>query len=229
CHGGARRDFDELELSEAVHVDEPSLRGANRDQSYTEVLRAAYERFVRDDPAIELVYFIEYDHLILASDFEQRLTALAESSPAGLFAKHASPRNDSNWPHFVRYRRDERINAFFRRISRRDDPGLRYGCLGSGMLFRREALAAVATVPDPPHAYLEMFIPTLAYQLGFDVVNVDAVSDLYGAVRWRPEFTVEEARAQKLRGRAFVHPFKELERLAELGSGLHRANAGPLA
>lgn len=230
CHGGRRRDFDELAVDDAIHVDEPSLRGPNRDQSYTEVLRAAYERFVRDEPGIELTYFIEYDHLILAGDFEERLTALARRSPAaGLFAKHASQRNDSNWPHFARYRRDERINRFFGQISRRDDPSIRYGCLGTGMLFRREALAAIAAVADPPHAYLEMFIPTLTYHLGFDVVDVDALSDLYASVRWRPEYTVEEARAQKRRGRAFVHPFKGLDRLADLGTGPHRRDPGPLA
>jgi hypothetical protein len=225
CHGGARRDFEELEPGDAVHVEEPSLRGPNREQSYTEVLSAVHERFVRDQPEIELVYVVEYDHLILASDFEQRLVALAERSPAGLFAKYASSRNDTNWSHFVRYRRDERLNLFFKQISRRDDPGLRFGCLGSGMLFRREALAAIAAVLDPPHAYLEMFIPTLTYHLGFDVVDVDAVSDLYAAVRWRPEYRVDEALAEKRRGRAFIHPFKALDELGRIGSGSLAATA----
>lgn len=217
CHGGARSDYDELGLDRALFIEEASLRGPGRDQSYTEVLRAVHERFVRDEPDIELVYFVEYDHLILASDFEQKLAALAERSPAGLFAKYARPRNDTNWQHYVRYRRDERLNRFFEQISRRDDPGVRYGCLGSGMLFRRDALAAIASVADPPHAYLELFIPTLTYHLGFDVVDVDAVSDLYAAVRWRPEYRVEEVLVERRRGRAFVHPFKDLDAL-ELAS-----------
>jgi hypothetical protein len=132
---------------------------------------------------------------------------------AGLFANYASPRNDSNWPHFVRYRRDERLNLFFEQISRRDDPGLRFGCLGSGMLFRRDAPGDIAAVPDPPHAYVEMFIPSLTCHLGFDVVDFDAVSDLYAAGRWRPEYTLDEALAEKRCGRAFVHPFKRLDGL----------------
>lgn len=217
CHGGARSDYDELGLDSALFIEEASLRGPGRDQSYTEVLRAVHERFVRDEPDIELVYFVEYDHLILASDFEQKLAGLAERSPAGLFAKYARQRNDTNWQHYVRYRRDERLNRFFEQISRRDDPGVRYGCLGSGMLFRREALAAIASVADPPHAYLELFIPTLTYQLGFDVVDVDAISDLYAAVRWRPEYRVEEVLVERRRGRAFLHPFKDLDAL-ELAS-----------
>jgi hypothetical protein len=226
CHGGARRDFDELGLHEALHVEDHSLSGPSREQSYTEILRAVYERFVRDEPGIELVYFIEYDHLILSSTFEQRLVALAEHRAAGLFAKYASPRNDTNWPHFVRYRHDESINHFFEQISRRDDPGLRFGCLGSGMLFRRDALGAIAAVPDPPHAYVEMFIPSVTYHLGFDVVDVDAVCDLYAAVRWRPEYRLDEALAEESRGRCFVHPFKELEALDLIGSALLESENG---
>jgi hypothetical protein len=228
CHGGSRRDFDELGVEEALLIREPSLRGPSREQSYTEVLRAVYERFVRHEPSIELVYFIEYDHLILASDFEERLVALAERSPAGLFAKYASLRNDTNWPHFVRYRRDEWLNRFFEQISCRDDPGLRFGCLGSGMLFRRDALGAVAAVADPPHAYLEVFIPTLTYHLGFELIDFDALSDLCAGVRWRPEYTVEEALAEKRRGRPFVHPFKGVDALELIGgASAPRATAVP--
>ena len=229
CHGGERAHYDQLALNGSLHIDEPSLRGANRDQSYTEILRGVYEGFVRDEPEIELVHVIEYDHLIVASDFEQRLADLAARSDAGLFAKYASPRNDTNWPHFVRYRRDATINCFFERISCRDDHSIRYGCLGSGMLFRRDALAAIAAVPDPPHAYLEMFVPTLAYHLGFDVVDVDTLGDLYAAVRWRPEYETIEALAEKRRGRAFIHPFKQLDALDLVESSRRNGRAARAA
>lgn len=217
CHGGDRRDYDELDPGHALFLEEPSLRGPSDHQSYTEVLRAVYERFVHDEPDVDLVYFIEYDHLIVSADFEERLIDHASRCPAGLFAKYASRRNDTNWDHFVRHRRDAELNLFFERISRRDDPSARLGCLGSGMLFRREALAAIAAVADPPRAYLELFIPTLTYQLGFDVVDVDSMSDLYAAVRFRPEYGVEEVLVERRRGRAFVHPFKELDALELLG------------
>ena len=55
-------------------------------QSYNGVIRAVYETYVRDDPTIDLVYLIEFDHLILRGDFERSLTELAASSNAGLFA-----------------------------------------------------------------------------------------------------------------------------------------------
>jgi hypothetical protein len=159
------------------------------------------------------VYFIEYDQLVLRGNFEDDLRALAESSPAGLFGKYASERRDSNWAHLTRYRGDERLTRFFSRISCREDHSQRWGCLGTGMLFRRAALEAFCSVEDAPHAYLELFIPTVVHHLGFEVADVDAMGDLYAGVRWRPPFTVEEAISAKAAGRAFAHPFKELDAL----------------
>jgi hypothetical protein len=39
------------------------------------------------------------------------------------------------------------------------------------MLFRRDTLEAFASVTDAPHAYLELFVPTVVYHLGFDVAD----------------------------------------------------------
>jgi hypothetical protein len=217
CHGGKRADFEALHGDDAIFIEDPSLRGPHFDKSLNETLTALYERFVRDDPEIDLVYAIEYDHLILREDFEQALVALAASSPAGLFAKSASRRNDSNWSHYLKARGDERLDEFVRAISTRDDPTLRFGCLGTGLLLRRDALAAFCSLTDPPPAYVEMFVPTAIYHLGFDVADFDALGDLYRSVRWVPEFTLEEALAEQHAGRTFVHPFKRLELLAAFG------------
>jgi hypothetical protein len=213
CHGGSREDFEALPYDHALYIHDPSLRGPTREQSYTEIVRRVYESYVRDDSTVELVYFIEYDHLILSPRFEEDLEALAGRSGAGLFAKCVSPRNDSNCPHFARTRRDDRLNRFFAEVSCRDDSAVRWGCLGTGMLFRRDALEAVATVEDPAHGYMEIFIPSLVHHLGFELVDVDALSDLYVGVRWRPGFSLHEAQAAKRAGRSFLHPFKSIEGL----------------
>lgn len=213
CHGGSRSDFAELPHDRALYIEDPSLRGPAKHQCYNEILRRVYETYVRDDPGVELVYFIEYDHLILSPRFEQELESLAERSDAGLFAKCVSPRNDTNCPHFARSRHDQRLNRFFEEISQRDDPAVRWGCLGDGMLFRRETLAAVAAVSDPPHGFMELFIPSLVYHLGFEITDVDAISDLYTGLRWRPDFTVKEALAAKRAEQSFLHPFKSVEAL----------------
>lgn len=217
CHGGKRADFDDLDDDGALFIDDPSLRGPHFDQSLNVTLRALYDAHVRDDPSVDRVYTVEYDHLILRADFGDTLAALADSSGAGLLAKWASPRNDSNWPHHVRTRHDERLNGFIAGISRREDAAVRFGCLGSGLFFTREALAAFCSIPDPPAAYFELFIPTVIHHLGFEVVDVDAISDVYMDVRWLPEFDVEEARAARLKGRSFIHPFKQIGALDPVG------------
>jgi hypothetical protein len=213
CYGGSREEFERLDGLDALFIDDPTLRVPHHDRSYLGLFRSLYDGRVRDDPGAELIYLIEYDQLILKADFEARLTELADRSDAGLFAKSASPRNDTNWPHFTRNRGDERFAEFIKRISKRDDPARRYGCLGTGMLFRREALEALASTDDAPPVYWELIVPTLVYHLGFDLADVDAYGDLYATVRWRPEYTVEEVIAAKRGGASLVHPFKELDAL----------------
>jgi hypothetical protein len=229
CHGGDRSDFERLEPGDAVFIGDPSLRGPHFEKSINETLRVADEAFVRADRKIDLVYVIEYDHLILRGDFEERLRELAASSPAGLFAKAATRRNDSNWPQYLQVRQDPGLNAFISGLSRRPDPEARWGCLGTGILLRREAWDAFCALPDPPPYYVEMFLPTVLYHLGFDIVNIDAVSDLYRGVRWLPEFSLREVMAAQRAGRTFVHPFKtlgELERIGQAtGSGRNSSRA----
>lgn len=210
CYGGPKSDFEQLK-TDSVFVDDPAMRGPLEDQSYTAALCALYDGYVRDDPTVELVYLIEYDQLILRGDFERSLLDMSERTGAGLIGKSAAGRNDTNWTHYLRFRGDPRFDAFVAGISCRDDPGLRWGCLGTGMLLRRAALAALCSLADAPPAYLELSIPTVVYHLGFELADFDALGDLYRAVRWRPEFTVGDAVGEWRAGRTFIHPFKQFD------------------
>ncbi|MBV9213159.1 MAG: hypothetical protein JOZ25_05885, partial [Actinobacteria bacterium] len=130
CYGGGREEFARLDGSvEALFIDDPTLRVPHHDRSYLGLLQTLYNSCVRDDPRVELVYLLEYDHLILSAEFETRLTQLAARSDAGLLGKAAGRRNDTNWPHFTRYRNHDGFADFIARVSRRDDPEDRYGCL----------------------------------------------------------------------------------------------------
>ncbi|HKP88911.1 MAG TPA: hypothetical protein VJT75_02945 [Thermoleophilaceae bacterium] len=213
CYGGERAEFDRLDGDRALFVDDPWWQTSNREQSYVGLLGALHERAVRDDPSIDLVLLLEYDQLVLSGDFEARLADVAERSGAGLVGKWAGPRNDTNWPHHIRFRDDARFNGYVERITRRDDAGARLGCLGAGMLIRRDALTAYCEAAEEPHVYGELHVPTVIWHLGFEVADFDAHGDLYGAVRWRPEYAVAEAIAHKRAGGAFVHPFKALDHL----------------
>jgi hypothetical protein len=216
CHGGKSSDFDGLTSDDAIFVDDPSLRGPHFQKSLNDTLRGLYTAYVRDDPSVDHVYVIEYDHLILQPDFADKLAALAERTGAGLLAKWASPRNDTNWPHYLAARDDRALNAFVDRVSRREDRSLRLGCLGTGLFFRRDAFEAFCTAEDAPPAYVELFVPTAVHHLGYEVVDVDAVSDLYVDVRWVPEYDLDEVRRAARAGRTFVHPFKDLDALTGL-------------
>jgi hypothetical protein len=213
CYGGERSEFDRLDGDRAVFVDDRWWRATNREQAYVGLLRGLHERAVRDDPSVDLVLLLEYDHLVLSGDFEARMLDVAERSGAGLLGKWAGPRNDTNWPHHIRFRDDERFDDYVARITRRDDPAVRLGCLGAGMLIRRDALTAYCESAEEEHVYGELHVPTVIWHLGFEVADFDAYGDLYSAVRWRPEYGVDEAIAHKRAGGAFVHPFKELDAL----------------
>ncbi|HEX8054585.1 MAG TPA: hypothetical protein VF517_16480 [Thermoleophilaceae bacterium] len=217
-HGGRRSDFDGLDPADALFVEDPSLRGPHFDKSLNDTLRAIHDRWVRDDPDVDLVYLVEYDHVILRGDFEAALRDVVARTGAGLVAKNATPRNDTNWSHFLKVRGDERLDRYIESITTRDDPLVRWGCLGTGLLLTRDALSAFRALDEPPPHYVEMFVPTAVHHLGFHVVDMDAVSDLYADVRWLPEFGVEEALAAKRAGRHFVHPFKRLDELAALSA-----------
>ena len=211
CYGGERSEFDRLDGDRAVFVDDRWWRASNREQAYVGLLGALHEAAVRDDPSIDLVLLLEYDQLVLSGDFEARLADVAARSGAGLVGKWAGPRNDTNWPHHIRFRDDEGFNSYVARVTRRDDPGARLGCLGAGMLIRRDALAAYCEAAAEPHVYGELHVPTVIWHLGFEVADFDAYGDLYSAVRWRPEYDVAEAIAHKRAGGVFVHPFKRLD------------------
>jgi hypothetical protein len=215
-HGGRREDYEGADPAEVVFVDDPTLRGPHFDKSLNDTIHAIHDAWVRDDDSVDLAYLVEYDHLILRPDFEEALRDVVARSGAGLVAKNATPRNDTNWSHWLKVRGDARLDRWIETITTRDDPGLRLGCLGTGMLLTRDALTAFCALDDPPPYYVEMFVPTVIHHLGFRVVDMDAVSDLYAAVRWLPEFDVDEALAAKRAGRHFVHPFKQLDRLDAL-------------
>jgi hypothetical protein len=226
CHGGDRREFERIGDGEAAYVDDPSLRGAPRSlQSYNETLRVVAERWLAGEPAIDSVYLFEFDHLILRADFEPALRELAARTGADLLGKGVSVRNHTNWPHYTRFRRDAALLAQLRRVSVRDDPGRMFGMLACAMWLSRAAVEAYVATGDHPPCYGELYVPTLLHHLGLEVVDVDALSDLYRAVRWTPEYDAAQAQALRAAGAAFVHPVKDaaarasLLAAAALGSG----------
>lgn len=210
CHGGSRDDFEDVETEEKVYMDDPGLRGPPRHlQSWTQAFELVWHRYFEPDESLDSLYLFEFDHLILDAEFEQRLRDLAQASGAGFMGKNCVAREGTNWEHYVRWRRDERLRAHLRRFSVREEQTRLYGCLGDGMWLSRDALGAYVAVGEHPPCYNEIYVPTLLHHLGFRVVDVDDHSALYSHVRWTSPFSVDEVIELADRGATFVHPVKD--------------------
>jgi hypothetical protein len=226
CHGGRRADFEAVGAADKAFVDDPTLRGAARSlQSYHVTFEAIWRTWVADDPSITAIYLIEYDHVVLRGDYAIALAAVARRTGAGLLGKEAFVRNATNWEHYGRFRRDPALRAHLRALSVRAQRHTMYGTLGDGMWLSRAALASYVAVAQHPPCYGELYVPTLLHHLGHEIVDLDAVSDLYAHVRWDPPYDAAEARALADAGATFIHPVKDDALRRELaGAAAQRAS-----
>lgn len=215
CHGGKREDFDAIDHSEKIFVEDPSLRGPLSQQQYTGLLLHAWNSVIEEDEEIDLVFLAEYDHIVLRDDFEIALRKVIEHSGADFLGKNCSRRDDTNWPHALRARRDRELFSLVDAVSTRHQRDALWGCLGTGMLMRREALQAFAQIDHVP-GYLELYVPTLIHHLGFRLDDVDRFSDLYAYVNAPPEKDLAALRAARSERHFFCHPFKRVDQLDQL-------------
>lgn len=207
CHGGRREDFDAVAHEPKLFVEDPSLRGPIERQSYAQVLGRAWHAVVAGEEAVDLAYLVEYDHVVLRHDFGVALRQVFDHAGADFLGKNCSRRDDTNWPHALRARSDPRMRRYAEL----------WGCLGTGMLFSREALRAVAEAPEVP-GYLELAIPTFLRAQGLRLDDVDRFSDLYAHVNAPPEKDLAALRAARSAGHFFIHPFKRVDQLATRGT-----------
>jgi hypothetical protein len=215
AHGGRREDFARVTDAAKVFVDDATLRAPPRTrQSYHVMLAEVHAAFVRADPAIDSVYVLEWDHIVLRGDFEAPLRALAARTGAGFLGKTCVERTGTNWHHYTRYRRDPALLAHLRAHSVREDPARLYGTLGDGFWLTRAALEAYVALGERPVVYGELYLPTILHHLGLRVAEIPP--ELYAHVRYEPEVTLDELLALKRAGAWFAHPFKTPGAFAEI-------------
>lgn len=232
CHGGAREDFDRISEPRKLFVEDESLRGPpTRLQSYNQLLQKVHAGYVAAQPAIDAVFVFEYDQVVLRPDFETALAQLLEHSGADFLGKNTTPRNDTNWIHALRFKRDPRFLAFLERLSVRDDPHRLYSCLGSGFVMRRPVLERFVDVEHFVSCYVELYLPTVVHHLGFAVEDCDRVSDIYDHVVHGPPKSLAEVLEAKRQGHFFAHPFKRVDLLGQVarapGAGQSSASRSP--
>src|SRR3954452_13952208 len=98
----------------------------------------------------------------------------------------------------------------------RDRPYDISGGLGTGFGMRLARLEAFRALENPARPYVEMYVPTGVHHLGFQVEDLDAISDIADEVVYAPPKTFDDVLRAKRTGHFFVHPFKQVERLAEV-------------
>jgi hypothetical protein len=221
CHGGERGEYEAIEYEHKLFVADPSLRGRWHDQSYNEVVTRVYDEYIAPDPSVDALFLLEYDQVVLRGGYEDEFRRLLDVSGAGYIGKNTVRRDASNWMHGIRARNDRRLTDFLLSVSVRGqhEPSI-YGGLGGGFVVTRAALEAFRRVDHPPGVYLEVYMPTLLHHLGFTIDDFDRLGDVYADVVHGPAKSFDDVLGARRRGRFFVHPFKEVDRLRELRPSL---------
>jgi hypothetical protein len=210
CYGGTRGDFDALTVSsETLFVDDPALR-LRAGQSYTRVLGLVYERLVAPDPAYRCVHLMEYDHVVLSPGYEAELLAIMSEERVGLLAKSCSDLTFVNWCHAIDLLDDHELMERLQDISVRDQdvPSL-WGALGNGMTIGRKALEEFCHRAGDLSRYMEAYVPTIVYHLGYRVLDAPDTATLFDHVRFGPQYGLEEATRLARRGALAIHPVKD--------------------
>jgi hypothetical protein len=210
CYGGTREDFEGLRhLSDAFFLDDPSLR-RRAGQSYTKMLGLIHERFVAPIPSFGCVHLIEWDHLVLSSRYEAELLEIMAGERVGLLAPSCADHTLVNWRHGIDLLDDHELTERLREISVRDqDVPSVWGGLGDGMTIGREALEDFCRQAGDLSRYVEAYVPTVIYHLGYRVLGAPEAATLFDHLRFGPPYGREEATRLARHGALALHPVRE--------------------
>jgi hypothetical protein len=210
CYGGTPEDFEELAgWPNAFFIDDPALR-SRAGQSYTRVLGHVYERLVAPNPAYTCVHLMEYDHVVLSPRYEDELLEIMSGERVGLLVQSCADHTMVNWCHGIDLLDDHELESRLREISVRDQDVLSiWGGLGNGMTIKRQALEEFCRRAGDLSRYMEAYVPTVVYHMGYRVVDAPKTATLFDHVRFGPPFAKEEATQLAGDGAVALHPVKE--------------------
>jgi hypothetical protein len=219
CYGGTQPDFGGLrDLPDAFFLDDPSLR-RRAGQSYTRMLSHIYARFVAPDPSLEWVHLIEWDHVVLSPRYEDELLEVVAGDRVGLLTPSCADHTMVNWCHSIDLLDDAEMSRKLREISVRDQdvPSI-WGGLGDGMTIRREPLQAFCAQAGDLSRYVEAYVPTVIYHLGYRVIGPPKTAKLFDHLRYGPPYEREEATDLARRGALALHPVRDLATRREVNA-----------
>ena len=208
--GGSRRDFEALDYSRKVFVEDPNLRredNQRQKQSYTGIFHAM--KAVVEAERADSIYLCEYDHLPLVHDLNARQVDEMNREGADVMGHWLYRVDGSSHYHMLYHETDPSFLPFWESVSCREDRGVVLSMFGSGSMWSRNAFLAVASRPQEIPCYLELYLPTMAHHLGFRVRGWNESDHLLSNLPSR-SITMESARAS---GCLTVHPVKALGKI----------------
>ena len=209
AYGGDRNEFDSVNHSLKIYIDDPRLRTRDYQrelQSYTKLYRAVGEFLKAKGSQFNFVHFAESDHLPIAKDLNQRQVEQLEKERADVIGFHLHRVDGTSNAHFLYHASNKEFGEYWAATSRRAEPEVILSMFGSGSFWTREAFLGVAFAEEPFPIYMEIYLPTLAHHLGFRVRDYAEQDKFVGVLR---DKTNEIKKAQNA-GAWTLHPVKYL-------------------
>lgn len=207
--GGPHSEFEALNHKSKILIDDPRLRTRDHQrelQSYSKLFQQVSQFLDTQGRDFEFVHFIEYDHLPLVEDLNERQINRLIEERADVIGFHLHRVDGTSDAHYLYHASNEKFANYWSEITCRTEPEVVLSMFGSGSFWKREAFDAVASVPEPFPIYMELYLPTLAHHLGFRLRDFEDQNRFIGVLR---DKTRRIARAQA-EGAWTLHPVKYL-------------------
>jgi hypothetical protein len=216
-HGGQRESFEKINWHKKVFCADPNLRGLSSDHNHRELFNAMAQ-FARDEVSGEdWILFTEADCIPLQRNYAEEVTRLAGLARADFAACNLHNQTFTNADWYQREIKKSEWLGVIARNSCREHCDQVYHYLGCLMLCRAHFLQRWLDVSHPSTpVYFEIYVPTLAYHLGLEMVNLYDLSHQFDFCRYRPEFEASSVPEALEKDALFLHPAKwGMERFPE--------------
>ncbi len=209
AYGGTRENFDMIEGTWKVFVDDPRVRTRFHQkecQSYQGVFQAVSGELA-SHPGYRWLHFNECDQLPLVPDYSGITLRLLQDQDADAIGHFLRRIDGTGHPHFLVGGAKEKTSRLIGIISQREKKDVVLSMLGCGTFFKREAFDLLASEADSEGVYLEIFIPTILHHLGFRVKNISSQEwFMHPRTRKNPD----EAQSLLSKGAWCAHPVNGL-------------------
>ena len=207
-YGGKEADFPTLPLERKVFCPDPRLRGTGYFQSYSDVFCKAWKWCIEHGERWDYIYFTESDHWCLTHGYTKVIPGMLQKTGTDFAGRElVNIEFSNNW--FLANAREK--DDFDQRLARFSgcNRAEYLHCLGTGLGMRWDVFEDFCSLKHDENAcFLEIYLPSVFASRGWSGLNVNAHSEVYSHVRYRPLFTKQEFEQAQSSGVPFIHPYK---------------------